>query len=698
WVTSNVMYMRWMFDNATAFNQDIGKWDTSNVKNMEQMFRNAAAFNRDLSTHEPGYYATPEGKRALQIKLQKEKAIREAEERRIAQERKEAELKALKEAEAKRLAEEKAKQEALEQSLRKVARLFIWTNAWTNFYAVHKEANRRWFERVRSVKVCENLDDLGEDTLQNAESMRESGRLFMLNSNNCIDLVYLEWAMTRYARADKQYGPQDVRVDERITDIEKLGIGLMWALSMDTRTASMRAAWPPSDHMTPPIHGWPDAVSMAYHSDYVQEWYNSHVGIRYNPYEDGKELDAPTPQETRGRKSWEEYGLSKHTKQLKQHVDLMAQKSLKGEPPPRKPDPVAVKPTLQPEAPVRGGGMDRLLAEQASSARKRVGDTAMERVFLKDNQGRPTPIVMQHIDDPKSEPGKQEWALRYASVEMAKAVNTMFGHSVKYKEKCTGNASSFDKQFAKPIAIYEIVHPAKLRTYRAQKEEVESVRCDQPTIKAETFGMFDSVPGLDDLQLGAPYNEKMLVHATKPLAVLDILHNGLTDRFGTASGSRGERYGPGNYLADLVCKSDKYAGTPATVGGYFNSSPELITGAMRLTKDELENDVHYMIVFRVLMGCYARSTENISYTVVYRGGPDNVISDDSYRKPIYLKGTDGTDWNPPFRSLIANEDDNPKEYILKNTEKTRCLPVAVVAYKRTTREKEERMGKVEKWW
>ena len=48
--TSSVTNMRMMFNNATAFNQDIGNWDTSNVTTMIGMFSDASAFNQNLST------------------------------------------------------------------------------------------------------------------------------------------------------------------------------------------------------------------------------------------------------------------------------------------------------------------------------------------------------------------------------------------------------------------------------------------------------------------------------------------------------------------------------------------------------------------------------------------------------------------------------------------------------------------------
>jgi surface protein len=48
WDTSNVTQMHFMFSNARTFNQPIGSWDTSNVTQMHYMFENAHAFNKPI--------------------------------------------------------------------------------------------------------------------------------------------------------------------------------------------------------------------------------------------------------------------------------------------------------------------------------------------------------------------------------------------------------------------------------------------------------------------------------------------------------------------------------------------------------------------------------------------------------------------------------------------------------------------------
>eukprot|EP00978_Attheya_sp_CCMP212_P004840 scaffold10634_cov83-Attheya_sp.AAC.3 len=41
--------MQYMFNGASAFNQDLSAWDVSNVTTMQEMFQGASVFNQDLS-------------------------------------------------------------------------------------------------------------------------------------------------------------------------------------------------------------------------------------------------------------------------------------------------------------------------------------------------------------------------------------------------------------------------------------------------------------------------------------------------------------------------------------------------------------------------------------------------------------------------------------------------------------------------
>ncbi len=48
WDVSNVTNMRFMFRNAETFNQDIGAWDVSSAEHMGKMFESATTFNQDI--------------------------------------------------------------------------------------------------------------------------------------------------------------------------------------------------------------------------------------------------------------------------------------------------------------------------------------------------------------------------------------------------------------------------------------------------------------------------------------------------------------------------------------------------------------------------------------------------------------------------------------------------------------------------
>ena len=57
WNTEKVTDMKSTFERASAFNQDIGNWNTAQVTDMDYMFKLASAFNQDISSW-TGYAAT----------------------------------------------------------------------------------------------------------------------------------------------------------------------------------------------------------------------------------------------------------------------------------------------------------------------------------------------------------------------------------------------------------------------------------------------------------------------------------------------------------------------------------------------------------------------------------------------------------------------------------------------------------------
>ena len=49
WDVSNVTDMKWMFENASSFNQSLNNWNVSNVEDMWGMFLSATSFNQPLN-------------------------------------------------------------------------------------------------------------------------------------------------------------------------------------------------------------------------------------------------------------------------------------------------------------------------------------------------------------------------------------------------------------------------------------------------------------------------------------------------------------------------------------------------------------------------------------------------------------------------------------------------------------------------
>jgi surface protein len=61
WDTGNVTNMKWVFEEAPSFNQDINGWDTSSVTSMEEMFNEATSFNQSLNSWDTSSVTDMEG-------------------------------------------------------------------------------------------------------------------------------------------------------------------------------------------------------------------------------------------------------------------------------------------------------------------------------------------------------------------------------------------------------------------------------------------------------------------------------------------------------------------------------------------------------------------------------------------------------------------------------------------------------------
>jgi len=225
----------------------------------------------------------------------------------------------------------------------------------------------------------------------------------------------------------------------------------------------------------------------------------------------------------------------------------------------------------------------------------------------------------------------------------------------------------------KPMAIYEVVSPALAKKYVAEKATVRSNRCDprEPSVRCDTDGVFtgalsDELGG-SDLEPTAPLNEKLLLHATGPRTVDKILHKGMNDTFS----SKGQAFGSGIYFADLVCKSAAYAETPMPSAA--------INKLLRLTTAESAR-AKYLLVFRVMLGCAARTTQRFD-NLYNRNG---YVSSGAQKLPIYAPGSMGGAFAAPFTSLVAEPPNSPREYVIKNSERERALLIGIVAYDDTS--------------
>jgi hypothetical protein len=337
-----------------------------------------------------------------------------------------------------------------------------------------------------------------------------------------------------------------------------------------------------------------------------------------------------------------------------------------------------------------------LLSEQQRDLEARDVDTPMthEEKQLADANSTILDLrVMRPVHDAKRVPYENEIFLRPASKAFSNAVNVLFGDAKAHSDRCQGNVKDMTgDRLLKPVAIYEAESPHLTKIFMDSRKVAKNTKCDarEPPVPCFTDGVFDDTLGTmhggNILESGFPLNEKILLHATNGPTVDKILQNGMNEAYSF----KGMRYGPGIYMADQVCKAASYAGAPDQ-----NST---ICKILRLNPDEAKRSM-YMLVFRVVLGCAARTSSN-----GHGAWNDNVKSEGYNKQRIYAPNSNMGDWNVPFTSLVADFPGSAsypptvREYLMKNSERPRMLLLGVVAYEDTSITSQNAKKRVSRWW
>jgi surface protein len=714
WNVSQVLNMQSMFENATSFKGDLSRWDTSNVVNTVKMFQGAVSFDSDLSywdtqflVHRRDMFTDATSfNGALSTRnasaLQRDEWNTEGREF-----RKQAQTAAGRGSFVVRVTSEEQ------------ARVLLWSQAWNTFYDTRLAATRTLLDRLRGEgRLCVGEPDLsGIPFPENTEELRRMGVVFRLDSGQCISRYDVQLLLDRDdARVDKvlaPYGTSPAPV-KRLTDVEKVGIGFLWAMSYSDNGA-MKGEWPSEDDMTPPMDGWPDLVSMANDEKYVAQWYRLHETLRFQPFPDGDEREKPTQQELNERRQWtrtketaqnrlrqEVTNIVRHSERQAQLLKMQQEKGILYQPsfrlptPPLKITELVVPPTPKRPRPITATELTAsLLQEQEDDASLR-GNAVNQAVLTQINSNRTTyTLRIEHFGQTPQPEAEGEIVLRFASKPFRTAVNAMFGvpysvegrtkHCVSEEVKSGGDFVNANVVY-KPIAIYEILNTMASSEYRQEMRKTRFANCSyrQEPVTCLTDSKFTGLMSESQggaIDSSAPVNDKVLLHATSPSSVSSVLLNGLSDQYVAKFGSR---YGKGIYFADVVCKNVRYS-QPSTTRTDIDQ-------LLNLTSSESAR-VRYMFVYRVTLGCAARYDQNMlsqQWESFRSTGVD--------RQPIYRPSTNGNEWNPPFTSLVINSYQNPQEHIMKNRDAARMLPVGLVAYEKTYVTSERAMGRVDRWW
>lgn len=321
-------------------------------------------------------------------------------------------------------------------------------------------------------------------------------------------------------------------------------------------------------------------------------------------------------------------------------------------------------------------------------------------------------------EDPRAI-GPDEFLLRWASEPMSRCVEHAFAQSQHVGTIRTGDLQSHASPgdvLLTPVANFEIRDESLCAAYAAQKAKLLR---DGPHGLVPgpmlTDGLFDGAidPGgaAGPLQSDAPLNETILFHGLPASVALEVLYGGLYEH--GAATAHIKAFGPGIYFSDSTVDADRFAGD-SREARQQGEPGAVLAGHLRLTEAETRH-VRFMLVCRVLLGCPATTSEHrlaapfdqhtsrdpaaTAGASADAAGADADEAADAFppARPIFAPGTRGRRWAPPFSSLVAKDDAPTCDEqcgtvcVMKGIHAARCLPLAIVAYRRVDARADEQI-------
>ena len=130
------------------------------------------------------------------------------------------------------------------------------------------------------------------------------------------------------------------------------------------------------------------------------------------------------------------------------------------------------------------------------------------------------------------------------------------------------------------------------------KDKLRGRPMGQPVLTADAAAALPLTPPLQ-----MPLNEVLLLHGTQPDVLLNLLANGMSERFsGTNAGTN---FGDGAYLAENIGKADQYVKVDRKYGQHQELHDRLYGHTYRHP-----DDVYYVLVCRVALGLPLRTKKS----------------------------------------------------------------------------------------